>query len=71
MEWIGPLVVAVILAAAIVLVARRWRGDQPRDRGPYSTAMEARAGLAALGRTIDPAPDEQPDSPDAEDGEGG
>jgi hypothetical protein len=65
MEWIGPLIVAVVLAAVIVLVARRWQGDRPEDRGPYSTAMEARAGLAGLGHTLDPAPGDNDDEADA------
>ncbi len=67
MEWVGPLVVAAVVAAVIVLIARRWRGDQPVDRGPYSTAMEARAGLAALGTTLQKSPEEDQESPSAAD----
>jgi hypothetical protein len=59
MDPIGFLIVAIVVVAVIALVARRWRGgDQSHDRGPYSTAMEARGGFAALGTTID-EPDRQ------------
>lgn len=68
MDGIGLLVVAIVAIVVIVLVARRWRGDRPGDRGPYSTGMETRAGLAALGKTLDQAPDEPSVSPDEKEG---
>jgi hypothetical protein len=60
-DAIGFLIAAIVVVAVIVLVARRWRADEPRDRGPYSTAMEARGGFAALGTTIDEPPDREPE----------
>ena len=56
MDPIGLLIVAVVIVAIVMLVARRSRGDQPGDRGSYSSAMETRGGMAALGGTIDEPP---------------
>lgn len=68
MDWIGLLVVAAVVAAAIVLISRRWRGDRPEDRGPYSTAIEARGSFAAFRTTLDASPDEKrADSGEADD----
>lgn len=58
MDWIGLLVVAVVIATGIVLISRRWRGNRPEDRGPYSTAIEARGSFAAFRTTLEPPADE-------------
>ena len=70
MEWVGPLVVAGVIAAIIILVARRWRGDRPGDRGPFSSAMEARSGFAAFGTTPDSPPGQDAESRGADDRRG-
>ena len=67
MDWIGLLVVAAVIAAVIILVARRWAGDRPGDRGPFSTAMDARGDFAAFGTTLEPPPDAPEGSPEATD----
>jgi hypothetical protein len=57
MDPIGFGIVAVVIILLIVWFARRSGGDQPGDRGPYSTAMEIRGDLAAFGATISEPPD--------------
>ncbi len=61
MEWTGLLVVAVVIATGIVLVSRRWRGDRPEDRGPYSTAISARGSFAAFQKTLEPPAEAEED----------
>jgi hypothetical protein len=70
-DWTGFLIVAIIVIAGIALIARRVGSDKRTDRGPFSSAMEARGGFAALGTTIDkppaPEPKDEPDSDRARD----
>ena len=51
----------VVILIAVNAARGRGRGDVAGGKGPFSTGMETRGGLAALGTTLDERPDRAPD----------